>query len=97
MRVRKSTTERLNVTISGFCDEALLRRNCANALMFQGKYSDAVKPAKIAYSIRKKLNGNHPENVRSLYQLGMIQANFESRSKALELFLTAWEMESHLV
>ena len=82
--------------ISGFWDEALLRRNLANALMFQGKYSDAVKPAEIAYSIRKKLNGNHPETVRSLYQLGMIQANLENRSKALELFLTAWEMEKSL-
>ena len=82
--------------LSGFWDEALFRRNLANALMFQEKYSDALKPAKIAYSIREKLNANHPETVRSLYQLGMIQANLEDRRKALELFLTAWEMEKSL-
>lgn len=82
--------------ISGFWDEALFRRNLANALMFQGKFSDAVKPAERAYNIRKKLNGNHPETVRSIYQLGMIQANIEDHSKAFELFLTAWEMEQSL-
>lgn len=81
---------------SGSWDEALIRRNLANALMFQGKFSDAVKPAERAYSIREKLNGNHPETVRSIYQLGMIQANLGDRSKALEQFLRAWEMEKSL-
>ena len=99
-RAVKCYNEALNLLdelkISGFWDEALFRRNLANALMFQEKYSDAVKPAEIAYSIRKKLNGNHPETVRSLYQLGMIQANLENRNKALEWFLTAWEMEKSL-
>lgn len=84
------------LNISGFWDEALIRRNLANALMFQGKFSDAVKPSERAYSIREKLNGNHPETVRSIYQLGMIQANLGDRSKALELFLRAWEMEKSL-
>ena len=82
--------------LSGFWDEALFQRNLANALMFQKKYHEAVEPANRAYSIRLRLLGNHPLTVRSIYQQAMTQANLDNHNKALELFLTAWEMEKSL-
>ena len=82
--------------LSGFHDEALFRRNLANALMFQNKYLEAVEPAERAYNIRMKLFGNHPLTVRSIFQRAVLQANFEEFEKALELFLEAWEMEKSL-
>ena len=82
--------------ISGSWDEALFRRNLANALMHQGKYSEAVEPANRAYNLRVKIHGNHPLTVRSIFQRAVIQANFADFKKALELFLEAWEMEKTL-
>ena len=82
--------------LSRFHDEAHFCRNLANALMFQKKYSEAVKPADRAYSIRMKLLGNHPLTVRSIFQRAVIQANFGEYEKALKLFLEAWEMEKTL-
>ena len=82
--------------LSGFCDEAHFCRNLANSLMFQKKYPDAVEPADRAYEIRKKLLGNHPLTVRSIFQRAVIQVNFGELKKALELFLEAWKMEKSL-
>ena len=79
--------------ISGFEDEAVYHRNLANVYVKQGKFKDAIAPANEAYNIRKKRLGNHPETVRSIYQLGIIQANLGNFDEALELFLKAWEME----
>ena len=86
-----------DLNLSGFHDEAHFQRNLANALMFQEKHLKAVKHAEKAYNIRIKLLGNHPLTVRSIYQQAMIQANLKDKfSKALELFLTAWEVEKSL-
>ena len=80
----------------GFWDEAHFCRNLANALMFQGKYSEAVEPADRARNIRMKLLGNHPLTVRSIFQCAVLQANLCKFDEALELFLKAWEMEKSL-
>ena len=82
--------------LSGFWDEAHFCRNLANALMFQKKYSEAVKPADTAYNIRLNLLGNHPLTVRSIFQRAVLQVNFGEFEKALKLFLEAWEMEKSL-
>ena len=82
--------------ISGFEDEAVYHRNLANVYVKQGKFKDAIAPANEAYNIRKKRLGNHPETVRSIYQLGIIQANLGDFDKALEWHLEAWEMEKSL-
>ena len=82
--------------LSGFHDEAHFQRNLANALMFQKKYHEAVKPANRAYDIRKKILGNHPLTVRSIFQRAVLQANFGEHNIALKLFLEAWEMEKSL-
>ena len=82
--------------LSGFHDEAHFQRNLANALMFQKKYHEAVKPANRAYDIRKKILGNHPLTVRSIFQRAVLQANFGEYNIALKLFLEAWEMEKSL-
>ena len=82
--------------LSGSWDEALFCRNLANALMHQGKYSEAIEPADRAYNLRAKIHGNHPLTVRSIFQRAVIQANFADFKKALELFLEAWEMEKTL-
>ena len=82
--------------LSGFHDEAHFRRNLANALMFQSKFSEAFEPAERAYNIRMKLLGNHPLTVRSIFQRAVIQANFKEYEKALELFYEAFEMEKSL-
>ncbi|XP_022778297.1 uncharacterized protein LOC111319829, partial [Stylophora pistillata] len=80
----------------GYEDEALFCRNLANALMFLEKYKDAIEPSERAYSIRKKLLGNHPQTVRSIFQRGVLQANLGHRREALHRFLEAWEMEKTL-
>ena len=82
--------------LSGFHDEAHFRRNLANALMFQERYSEAVEPADRAYNIRMELLGNHPQTVRSIFQRAVLQANLGEFQKALDLFLEAWEMEKSL-
>ena len=82
--------------LSGFHDEAHFQRNVANALMFQKKFDEAVEPANKAYNIRKKILGNHPLTVQSIFQRAVLQANFGEYKKALELFLEAWEMEKSL-
>ena len=86
-----------DLKLSGIRDEAHFCRNLANALMFQGKYSEAVEPADRAYHIRMKLLGNHPDTVRSIFQRAVLQAMFEEFEKALDLFFEAWEMEKLLV
>lgn len=80
----------------GYEDEALFCRNLANALMFLEKYKDAIEPSERAYSIRKKLLGNHPQTVRSIFQRGVLQANLGDQREALHRFLEAWEMEKTL-
>ncbi|PFX12800.1 p53-induced protein with a death domain [Stylophora pistillata] len=82
--------------LSGYGDEAHFQRNLANALMFQEKYKEAIEPSERAYSIRKKLLGDHRQTVRSIFQQGVLQANLEHPKEALNLFLEAWEMEKKL-
>ena len=82
--------------ISGYEHEAVFCRNLANVYVFQGKYSDAIEPAEKAFNIRMKWLGEHPQTVRSIYQLGVIQANLYEFDKALEHFLKAWEMVKSL-
>ena len=78
-------------------DEALIRRNLANVYVHQEKYKEAEEEAKKAFKIRLEILGNHPDTVRSIFQLGVIQANLKAYDKALDLFLEAWEMEKLLV
>ena len=80
----------------GYEDEALFRRNLANVYVRQEKYKEAGEEAKKAVKIRLKILGNHPDTVRSIFQLGVIQANLKAYGKALEFFLKAWEMEQLL-
>ena len=80
----------------GYEDEGLFRRNLANVYVRQEKYKEAEKEAKKAIKIRLKVLGNHPDTVRSIFQLGVIQANLKAYDKALEFFLEAWEMEQLL-
>ena len=80
-------------------DEALFRRNLANVYVRQEKYKEAEEEAKKAFKIRLKILGNHPDTVRSIFQLGVIQANletYEAYEKALDFFLKAWKMEKLL-
>ena len=80
----------------GYEDEALFRRNLANVYVRQEKYKEAEEEAKKAFKIRLKILGNHPDTVRSIFQLGLIQANLKAYGKALDFFLEAWEMEKLL-
>ena len=80
----------------GYEDEALFRRNLANVYVRQEKYKEAEEEAKKAFKIRLKILGNHPDTVRSLFQLGVIQANVATYDKALDFFLKAWKMEKLL-
>ena len=80
----------------GYEDEALFRRNLANVYVRQEKYKEAEKEAKKALKIRLKILGNHPDTVRSIFQLGVIQANLMAYDIALDFFLKAWEMEKLL-
>ena len=80
----------------GYEDEALFRRNLANVYVRQEKYKEAEEEAEKAFKIRHKILGNHPDTVRSLFQLGVIQANLETYDKALDFFLKAWKMEKLL-
>ena len=80
----------------GYEDEALFRRNLANVYVRQEKYKEAEEEAEKAFKIRLKILGNHPDTVRSLFQLGVIQANLETYDKALDFFLKAWKMEKLL-
>ena len=77
-------------------DEALFRRNLANVYVRQEKYKEAEEEAKKAFKIRLEILGNHPDTVRSIFQLGVIQANLETYDKALDFFLKAWKMEKLL-
>ena len=80
----------------GYEDEALFRRNLANVYVRQEKYKEAEEEAEKAFKIRLKILGNHPDTVRSIFQLGVIQANLKAYGKALDFFLEAWEMEKLL-
>ena len=82
--------------ITGYEDEALFLRNLANVYARQRKFSEAAESAEKAYNIRNKRLGDHPDTVRSIFQLGVIQANLGDFKKALDLFLKAWEMEKLL-
>ena len=77
-------------------DEALFRRNLANVYVRQEKYKEAEEEAKKAFKIRLEILGNHPDTVRSIFQLGVIQANLATYDKALDFFLKAWKMEKLL-
>ena len=77
-------------------DEALFRRNLANVYVRQEKYKEAEEEAKKAFKIRLEILGNHPDTVRSIFQLGVIQANLKVFDKALDFFLEAWEREKLL-
>ena len=78
-----------DLQISGYEDEALFCRNLANVLMRQEKYHKAVEPAEKAYNIRQKRLGTHPDTVRSIFQLGVLQANLWALSQSLGLFLNS--------
>ena len=80
----------------GYEDEALFRRNLANVYVRQKKYKDAEEEAEEALKIRREILGNHPDTVRSIFQLGVIQENLKAYGKALDFFLKAWEMEKLL-
>ena len=80
----------------GYEDEALFRRNLANVYVRQEKYKEAEEEAKKALKIRLKILGNHPDTVRSIFQLGVIQANLMAYGKALDFFLKGWKMEKLL-
>ena len=80
----------------GYEEEAVFRRNLANVYVHQGEYKEANKEARKAYKIRLKRLGNHPDTVRSVFQLGVIKANLKAYGKALDFFLEAWEMEKEL-
>ena len=82
--------------ITGYEDEALFCRNLANVYVRQKKFTEAGELAEKAYYIRNKRLGNHPDTVRSIFQLGVIQANLREFKKALDLFRKAWEMEKLL-
>ena len=83
--------------ISGSLEEANFQRNLANAYMRFDKFEEAVEPAKRAFEIRKTHLGDHPDTVRSIFQLGVIQDYISLESeKALDLFKKAWEMEKSL-
>ena len=86
--------EELN--LSGLEDEAHICRDIANALLKQGKYSEAAEPAMHAYNIRKKLLKNHPHMVRSIFQRAILQHFLRDYEGALKLYLEAWEMEKSL-
>ena len=77
-------------------DKALFRRNLANVYVRQEKYKEAEEEAKKAFKIRLEILGNHPDTVRSIFQLGVIQANLKAFDKALDFFLEAWEREKLL-
>ena len=80
----------------GYEDEGLFRRNLANVYVRQEKYKEAEEEAEKAFKIRLKILGNHPDTVRSIFQLGVIQANLRDFKKALAFFVDAWEMEKKL-
>ena len=80
----------------GYEDEALFRRNLANVYVRRKEYIEAEEESKKAFNIRIKFLGNHPNTVRSIFQLGVIQANLQAYEKALNFFLEAWEMEKLL-
>ena len=83
--------------ISGSLEEANFQRNLANAYMHIDKFEEAVEPAERAFEIRKRLLGDHPDTVESIFQLGVIQDYISLESeKALDFFKKAWEMEKSL-
>ena len=83
--------------ISGSLEEANFQRNLANAFMHFDKFKEAVEPAERAFEIRKRHLGDHPDTVRSIFQLGVIQDYISLEpKKALDLFKKAWEMEKSL-
>ena len=83
--------------ISGSLEEANFQRNLANAYMHFDKFEEAVEPAERAFEIRKRHLGDHPDTVRSIFQLGVIQDYISLEpKKALVLFKKAWEMEKSL-
>ena len=83
--------------ISGSLEEANFQRNLANAYMHYDKFEEAVEPAERAFEIRKRHLGDHPDTVRSIFQLGVIKDYISLEpKKALVLFKKAWEMEKSL-
>ena len=80
----------------GYEVEAAFRRNLANVYVHQKKYNEAMEESINALIIRLKILGNHPDNVQSIFQLGVIQANLQAYDKALNFFLKAWKMEKCL-
>ena len=83
--------------ISDSPEEANFQRNLANAYMHFDKFEEAVEPAERAFELRKRHLGDHPDTVRSIFQLGVIQGNISLEpKKALDLFKKAWEMEKSL-
>ena len=80
----------------GHKDEALFRRNLANVYIHQMKYKEAEEESKKALNIRLKWLKDHPDTVRSHFQLGVIQANLRAFGKALDCFIAAWNMEKSL-
>ena len=80
----------------GYDDEALFRRNLANVYIRQGKDNEAIEESAKALNISLKILGYHPDNVWSIFRLGVIQANVQDYNNALEFFLFAWKMEKFL-
>ena len=83
--------------ISGSLEEANFQRNLANAYMHFGEFEEAVEPAERAFEIRKMHLRDHPDTVRSIFQLGVIQDHISLEpKKALDFFKKAWVMEKSL-
>ena len=80
----------------GYHDEALFRRKLGNVYFRQGKYHEALEESMKALNISVKILGNHPDNVWSIFKLGVIIANLQAYDIALDFFLVAWNMEKFL-
>ena len=57
---------------------------------------EAYQPAKIAYEIRKDILGNHPDTVRSAFQMAQICRCLEDYDEAEKYHEQTWEIEKSL-
>ena len=85
-----------DLRLTGNLDEAQFYRNIANAYAHQNKHEEALEPAKKAFEIREKVLGKHPLTARSLFLIGVLWANLQKYTDALECFQTSWKMEKEL-
>ena len=86
----------IKLTIDGYSNKALFKRNMANAYLHLEETEKAWKAALEAYEIRQRVLGTHPDTVKSLFQLGNVKFLVEDYPAALEYFYKAHEMEESL-